>query len=134
MKAVSGNPTISHLDRSHLPDAIRVLADAFAQDPLMRYCFGVSDMDFEKSLHEMFRFACEVRLLLEWPLLGCWKNGKLVGVAGASLPGSPKWPPALQNVYGELKASIGKTSSDIMEAYARLADTNRPGAPTSSWA
>ena len=121
---------VTFLDRSHLPETIEVLSSAFAEDPLMKYCFAHSQISFDKRLKEMFRFACEVRLMLDWPLLGCWNDrNQLVGVAGLSLPGNPKWPATLHQVYNNLKALVGQKSAEIIETYAKLADTNRPEQP-----
>ncbi|MBW1911604.1 MAG: GNAT family N-acetyltransferase [Deltaproteobacteria bacterium] len=130
METSKGQSTITHLDRTHLSAAISILADAFNNDPMMNYLFAPSISSYSRSLHEMFRFSCEVRLLLGWPLLGCWNSqNQLVGVAGLSLPGDADWPPSLQQVYRELQTCIGEKSSGLMETYSRLADTNRPKEP-----
>lgn len=118
------------LDRSHLEAAARVLAQAFARDPMAKYVFAVSKTSFEDSGRALFTFSCEVRLLLDWPLLGVIEeDGFLVGVAGLSLPGDPIWPPALHQVYADFKTTVGADSASRMERYAELADTNRPSEP-----
>jgi ribosomal protein S18 acetylase RimI-like enzyme len=110
-----------------LSDAVGVLARAFADDPMVNYMLGVSQVPLEESLNELFLFSCEVRLLLDWPLLGVWgKNDRLVGVAGVTLPGDAQWPKALQDVYENLKVKIGSQAVSRLEAYSQLADTNRP--------
>ena len=79
------SPEITVLDRVSLNEAIGVLSKAFANDPMMQYIFGPSIAAYSRSLYEMFRFSCEVRLMLNWPLLGCWDaRCRLVGVAGLS--------------------------------------------------
>jgi predicted GNAT family N-acyltransferase len=118
------------LDRSHLEAAANVLAQAFARDPIAKYVFAVSETSFEDSGRALFTFSCEVRLLLDWPLLGVIEeDGFLVGVAGLSLPGDPTWPPALHQVYADFKTTVGADSASRMERYAELADTNRPSEP-----
>ena len=121
---------VTHLDRSHLSDAVGVLARAFADDPMANYMLGISHVSLEKSLEELFLFSCEVRLLLDWPLLGVWvESDQLAGVAGITLPGDVDWPESLQEVYENLKAKIGSDAVSRLETYSQLADTNRPSEP-----
>lgn len=118
---------VTHLDRSHLSDAVDVLARAFRNDPMANYMLGVSNLSLEESLKELFIFSCEVRLLLDWPLLGIWvDNDQLAGVAGITLPGNVEWPEALQDVYENLKTQIGSQAVSRLETYSQLADSNRP--------
>lgn len=107
-----------------------VLGQAFAEDPMARYVLGVSPLPLDESLNALFRFACEVRLLLGWPLLGAWEgDAALAGVAGVTMPGPVDWPPALQQVYADLGAQVGPQAVSRLEAYSQLADTGRPSAP-----
>jgi ribosomal protein S18 acetylase RimI-like enzyme len=130
MEPIRTHPNVTTLKRTHLPAAIGVLTNAFTDDPLMNTLFAVSTSPFERSLKELMRFSCEVRLLLDWPLLGYWDNTQqLVGVAGLSLPGKPNWPPALKDVYAQLETVIGAESRARLEAYSQQADNNRPGKP-----
>lgn len=118
---------VTHLDRKYLADAVGVLARAFEDDPMVNYMLGVSQVSLEESLNELFLFSCEVRLLLDWPLLGVWGgNDRLAGVAGVTLPGDVQWPESLQGVYENLKVKIGLQAVSRLEAYSQLADTNRP--------
>ncbi|MBN1399433.1 MAG: GNAT family N-acetyltransferase [Anaerolineae bacterium] len=121
---------IMRLQRAHLAQAATVLARAFVQDPLTEYVFAVSKASRDESLRELGRFSCEVRLLLGWPLLGSIEaRGRVAGVLGVSLPGDPQWPPALNRVYARLGEVVGPESIARLEAYSRLADTNRPKQP-----
>ncbi|MGB7873389.1 MAG: GNAT family N-acetyltransferase [Anaerolineales bacterium] len=118
------------LDRSQLSDAVGVLSRAFANDPMANHMMEVSKISLEESLNELFLFSCEVRLLLDWPLLGVFVEGeKLAGVAGITLPGEVKWPPSLQEIYANLSTRIGQEAVLRLETYSRLADTNRPSEP-----
>jgi len=130
LEPTRSHPNVIELNRTHLTAAVAVLTRAFAADPLMGTLFAVSVSPYERSLEELFRFSCEVRLLLDWPLLGYLHEGRqIVGVAGVSLPGKPDWPTALQNVYARLGEVIGAKSMARLEAYSRQADTHRPQAP-----
>jgi len=121
---------VTHLDRNHLSEAVGVLARAFANDPMANYMMGVSNTSLEESLNELFLFSCEVRLLLDWPLLGVWADhDQLAGAAGISLPGEVEWPESLQEVYENLKKKIGPDAVSRLETYSQIADTNRPAEP-----
>lgn len=117
------------LNRSDLYAAADVLMRAFADDPMVKYVFKASKASLEDSGMALFTFSCEVRLLLDWPLLGVIENDKnLIGVAGLSLPGEVQWPQSLQRVYDDFKKTVGEAAASRMENYSALADTNRPSA------
>ncbi len=122
-------PDVVLLSRHHLPAAIEVLARAFQPDPLMRYIFAEADAPFEECLRELFRFSCEVRFLLNWPLFGSFSGTRLLGVAGVTEPEDTPWPPPLVSVYEHLKAVIGPGSTEHMERYAHHVDQFRPQEP-----
>jgi GNAT superfamily N-acetyltransferase len=97
---------------------------------MVNFMLGVSQVSLEESLNELFLFSCEVRLLLDWPLLGVWvENDRLAGVAGITMPGNVQWPKSLQDVYEKLKVKIGLQAVSRLETYSQLADTNRPTEP-----
>jgi GNAT superfamily N-acetyltransferase len=121
---------VTHLDRSTLSDAVDVLARAFTKDPMANYMLEISNISLDESLKALFVFSCEVRLLLDWPLLGIWvDNDQLAGVAGITVPGNVEWPEALQVVYENLKKQIGSQAISRLETYSQIADTNRPSEP-----
>jgi ribosomal protein S18 acetylase RimI-like enzyme len=126
----ASNVEIVSLSREDLPAAIDLFSHAFATDPMVSYVFDVSLVTQERSLQELFRFSCEVRLLLDWPLLGTLdENGVLAGVAGFSMLGEVHWPQSLVTVYEELKSCIGPESAARLEEYSHLADLHRPLLP-----
>ncbi len=129
MPSAQAAPRVVPLTRADLPVAIPVLVAAFMDDPLMRYVFADAPHPYEQNLHELFRFACEVRLLLDWPLLGSYADTALLGVAGITDPTETPWPPALHTVYQELHAFIGPTAATRFERYAARADAFRPPEP-----
>jgi ribosomal protein S18 acetylase RimI-like enzyme len=118
------------LSRGDLPAAVEVLCQAFKADPVVVYFFEVSHASHARSVAELYRLSCEVRLLLGWPLLGTLdEDGVLSGVAGLSLPGEHHWPAELAAVYEEFKACVGLESTARLEEYSRLADVHRPPLP-----
>ncbi len=122
-------PRVVPLTRTDLPMAIPVLVSAFMDDPLMRYVFADAPHPYEQNLYELFRFSCEVRLLLDWPLLGSFGETELMGVAGVTDPDQTPWPSALQTVYHEMQTFIGPTAATRFEQYAARADAYRPNEP-----
>jgi ribosomal protein S18 acetylase RimI-like enzyme len=102
---------------------------AFHDDPLMRYLFGAAGAAYSDHLRALFRFSCAVRLLLDWPLLGSVKDGRLLGVLGVTEPEDKPWPSTLQSVYDQFKAVVGPAASRDLEGHAALTDAHRPKAP-----
>ncbi len=117
------------LSREQLSDAAAVLADAFVDDSLMRHLFRVQPPKYHSHLRELFRFSCEVRLDLEWPLLGSVSGDRLVGVAAVTRPDDTQWPASLSATYERLKSSIGPEATERLERYSRVADRYLPGQP-----
>ncbi len=122
-------PRVVSLARADLPVAIPVLVSAFLDDPLMRYVFADAPYSYEQNLYELFRFSCEVRLLLRWPLLGTFEGTTLMGVAGITDPDETPWPTSLQTVYHEMQNFIGPTAATRFEQYATRANAHRPTKP-----
>ncbi len=122
-------PRVVPLTRADLPVAIPILVSAFMDDPLMRYVFADAPHPYEQNLYELFRFSCEVRLLLAWPLLGSFADSALLGVAGITDPDETPWPATLQTVYHNMQRFIGPTAAARFEQYAARADAYRPNKP-----
>ena len=122
-------PRVASLGRADLDAAMAVLVAAFSDDPLMRYVFADAPQSYEQNLRELFRFSCEVRLLLDCPLLGSFDGSGLKGVAGSTDPDDQPWPPALQTIYHEMQQAIGPAAAARFEQYAAQADVHRPPEP-----
>jgi ribosomal protein S18 acetylase RimI-like enzyme len=129
MSKSSVRAKVVRLGRKDLYEAIDILSRAFEHDPLMRFIFERSTSDFQSSLAELFRFSCEVRIELEWPLLGCNHDSRLVGVACVTVPEHRPWPKSLSKKYEKLVSAIGPEATDRLERYSALTDTHRPEAP-----
>jgi GNAT superfamily N-acetyltransferase len=122
---------IIEVELARREEAAMVLLDAFEDDPLaifiMRGAYApYSDFMYWDYLYELFRFSCSVRLHLGWPLKGALLDGKLVGVAGYTMPDGGEWPPLLEEIYDRLKWFLGPKSSGQLEEYSRIADEMRP--------
>lgn len=120
---------IRALGRDDLEGAAALLARAFRGDPLIAYLTQDVERPLGELLPTFFRFPCEVRLRLDWPLLGRFQDGALAGVAGVTLPEDADWPPALEAVYRETQDALGRVGTRRLEAYAARVDAERPSAP-----
>jgi GNAT superfamily N-acetyltransferase len=90
---------------------------------------SASDADAATTLQALFRFSCEVRLWLNWELLGCMAGDRLIGVAGISAPEELPWPDQLQEIYEDFKAIAGPNAARVLEGYSALVDQFRPRGP-----
>ncbi|NIM96219.1 MAG: GNAT family N-acetyltransferase [Anaerolineales bacterium] len=120
---------VIYLSRDHLEGAIQLLSSAFSDDPLMHFLFNNRSPTFHQDLRELFRFTCEVRLELDWPILGCIADDGLVGVACVTEPEEVEWPESLGRTYRELVNSIGPEATERLERYSDLTDSYRPEMP-----
>jgi len=118
-----------YLGRERLEEAIEILSLAFERDPLMKFISEKSTSVFKRSLAEFFRFSCEVRFDLEWALLGCIHDSKLVGVACVTEPEEKPWPESLNRTHERLNSVIGPEATNRLERFSELTDVYRPDEP-----
>src|SRR5688572_25795573 len=109
---------ITDIPPARRDEAAEVLTEAFLADPLSRHLFRDSPAPYQDCLRELFRFSCSVRHELDWPLKGALLDGRLMGVAGLSLPEDKEWPPSLQAIYHNFKEFIGPQASARLEEYS----------------
>jgi ribosomal protein S18 acetylase RimI-like enzyme len=112
---------------SRLEAAVEVLSLAFQDDPLMKYVF--SGPSYSRDVREVFRFVCEARLELGWPIIATVGDRGLTGVACLSAPGDKIWPASLAKKYDRLQASIGYESFNRMGRFSRLSREHEPAQP-----
>ncbi len=108
-----------------LDAAAGVLALAFENDPLMKYVF--SGPAYSRHIGDLFRFVCEARLELGWPIIGTSSDGRLAGVACLSPPEDKAWPPSLAEKYDRFRSSINPESFDRLGRFSRLSRKHAPG-------
>lgn len=109
-----------------LDEAVEVLALAFENDPFIRYTLFHQGAIYFDQVRELFRFVCEARLDLRWPLIGTASNSKLTGVACISVPEKKDWPTSLVEKYEKLKSSIGYESVNRLERFTNLSHQYAP--------
>ncbi len=125
--SMAANDLVS-LDASTLEPATDLLGAAFAADPLMDFLFyGGAAKD--RGRRSLMRFACEVRLHLDWPLLGVYRDGALAGVAGLTMPEPKDWPAGLDAAYRRLGEAVGAEAIGRLERYSAAVDAAMPPEP-----
>jgi GNAT superfamily N-acetyltransferase len=118
--------SISNILRERESEAVEILSRAFEHDPAMKYIFPPHEPDFAARLHHLCRFVCRVRYELEFPPLGCFHQGQLVGVACVAEPVKKPWPTSLVEKWEACEAFIGPAATQRLEAYSQLTDRLRP--------
>jgi GNAT superfamily N-acetyltransferase len=121
-------PSIA-IPREHAAEAAEVLALAFARDPLITYFLPADTPGRHAKLCAFFRFFCDLRHDLDWPLLGCEADGRIVAVACPSDTVDPPWPEAVEQKYRRLGDDLGCDVVARLETYATVADPLRPREP-----
>jgi ribosomal protein S18 acetylase RimI-like enzyme len=117
------------LGEQHLDESARLLANAFRDDPVMHYFYPFDEQQANQCRLALLRFACQVRLDLEWPLIGIVEGTRVWGVAGISAPEKKSWPASLERHYKELEEVVGTEALQRQEAYSDLVDRSRPAEP-----
>ena len=102
-------------------DVRRVVCEAFADYPVMRYVLGEHG-DYAARLETLIRFFHGARILRDDAILGIREQGELTGVALCSLPDRTA-PPELDRLRERTWAELG------MEARARYDDCVRAWEP-----
>ena len=117
------------IPRERVPEAAEVLALAFAGDPLIGFFVPVETEERHAKLRAFFHFFCDLRHDLDWPLIGCEADGRLVAVACPSDPVDLPWPEALGEKYRQLGRDLGADVVARLERYAGISDPLRPTEP-----
>jgi GNAT superfamily N-acetyltransferase len=116
---------ITDIPRSREAEAVDILLRAFQHDPAVRFFFQNAP-DYSTHVRERFHFLCEVQFELEYPLLGCFYEGQLVGVACFAEPISVSWPASLIELWDSFSASVGRKATERLEKHGQLIDRLRP--------
>src|SRR6476659_6506270 len=91
--------------RATADDVVRVVCEAFADYPVMRYVLGERG-DYAERLRTLIRFFHGARVLRDDAILGITENGLLVAVALCSLPDRVA-PPELDLLRDRTWAALG---------------------------
>jgi len=116
------NAKYTEIFHTSLDVAVEVLALAFENAPLIRYLLPHQGSMYYSQIREFFRFTCETRLDLGWPLIGTLSNTQLTGVACISVPENKDWPTSLVKKYEKLMSFIGTESVSRLERFSNLSN------------
>jgi GNAT superfamily N-acetyltransferase len=98
-------------------DVVRVLCEAFAEYPVMRYVLGPGG-DYPVRLRTLIGFFHGARVLREDPILGISRGGELVGVALCSLPDRVA-PPAMDELRERTWSELGADARARYDEFGR---------------
>ena len=105
------------LTRQDVPEAAEVLADAFANYPVMRFVLDGESRDYEERLRVFCHFAVASRVHRGEFILGMSDDDALVGVATVSRPSVSESPPGLKALREETWDVIGAAARVRYEQY-----------------
>jgi ribosomal protein S18 acetylase RimI-like enzyme len=114
---------------SRIGEAVDVLAFAFENDPSLQYAFWANKPTYRDLLQEYFRFLCEVRYQLDWPVKGSVVKGKLVGAELITPPEPKDWTPKLNEMYESFKWYVGPVATERLEKFSELVKAHKPQEP-----
>lgn len=120
---------IEKVDLIQKSQAVKILADAFFEYPVMKYILQDADHDYRSHLEALVGFYCETRFTRQWPVLGIQEDDILVAVAGMNPPESVPWPPALHEIYRNLGKTIGPEAIQRMETFENFCEEAEPDFP-----
>jgi GNAT superfamily N-acetyltransferase len=105
--------------RTTSDDAVRVVCEAFADYPVMRYILGPQG-DYSQRLRTLIGFFHGARVLQDDPILGISEGGKLVAVAVCTAPGGvapPELDPLIERTWAALGADALARFEDCVRAW-----------------
>lgn len=111
-------------------EAVKLLAHAFADDPLMCYLFA-DEADYETCLRGFFHYSCTANLIQGWPLIGLIPRSQLAAVAVISMPDPSRQGAEddLAVAYAQLSALLSRAGRERLERYAARAARLLPDQP-----
>jgi ribosomal protein S18 acetylase RimI-like enzyme len=104
-----------------LPEAARLLASAFVDDPLMRYLFGDHGVAYQFALHLFFSYLLDQRRRQRALPIGCVSGSRLVGLASISEPADEDL-----EVAWDPPAFLGSGAAARLDHYNRVVDSFSP--------
>jgi GNAT superfamily N-acetyltransferase len=107
--------------RSRADDVIRVVCDAFADYPIMRYVLGEGG-DYRERLRRLIGFFAGARFLRDDAIVGIAVGGELRGAALCSLPDRMP-PPELDQLRERTWSALGP---DARQRYDRCVEVWTP--------
>ena len=121
--------SIATLLDTHLEEAIAILAGAFGDSPLARYCFADQEGYYDQAVRACVHLACARRAAAGGAHLVAYHNEQLVGIAGIIPPEPGPLPTALRARWTWFAAVVGPQAAGRIEGIERAIERHRPSAP-----
>lgn len=119
------------LPKSVRSQAIKLLTDAFIDDPLM--AFIMEDLAShglrKRGLGAIMDYSLAIREHLGWPIFSAWEGENLAGLGLCSLPEKQAWPQWLVDQIDQTKLILGTKATQRLEAYGEIVANARPEEP-----
>ena len=125
-KPLSNSAIISRLKPQHTKQAASVLSQAFAEYPITQYLFSECPEEAPSRFRVMFEYLIDSRHVRGFPVLGCFIDSKLIGVAVVSEPGEGWSTPELDERYRQATEVFGPLATQRFEKYGDLCDETIP--------
>ncbi len=117
----SVSPLVQRLALESLDEVVDVLADAFAEYPVMRFTVG-ADGDVAARERRLVRLFVTRRVRRGGPMLGVrGRDGSLVAAAVLTLPLEPEPPPDVAQISADAWLDLGDAVRLRYDAYAAAA-------------
>ena len=117
----SASPIVQRLPLEGLDEAVDVLAEAFAEYPVMRFTVG-NDEDVAARERRLVRLFVTRRVRRGGPMLGVRSSeGSLVAAAVLTLPVEPEPPPDVAQIAADAWRDLGDAARLRYDAYAAAA-------------
>ena len=119
---------IISLEAQHTEDIIQVIADAFADYPLMDFFF---DNAKGQSIKAIGQYICDLATIDDSLLAGAFMQNELQGIIYVTPPKTTKNKDenAIADLEEKLARSLSEEGLERMDIYSKLKDANKPPQP-----
>jgi ribosomal protein S18 acetylase RimI-like enzyme len=110
---------------SDVDEAVRVLAAAFAEDPITGFLLA-KEPGYPDRVEKFFSILMRVRIALDMPVILAREPGRIHGAAMGYTTARPKWPSDLAEEWSAFENSNPGMVARMAQ-YERIADEFAPG-------
>jgi ribosomal protein S18 acetylase RimI-like enzyme len=112
----SADASVDRLPTHRAEEAVVVLADSFAQYPVMRHIIGNANGDYDSHLLKLMRFFTAARYCRDEPVLAVTEGGRAVATAILTPPFQREAPLSLSQHREALWRDLGQDARERYEA------------------
>jgi ribosomal protein S18 acetylase RimI-like enzyme len=112
--------SVEQLSVVHAEQAVVVLADSFAQYPVMQHIIGSAGEDYDSRLRKLMRFFVAARYCRNEPVLAVSEREQAVAVALLTSPFQPEAPSSLAKHRESLWQELGQAARSRYEALGKV--------------